>query len=79
MTTRYRNVSSDGLSTRSGILPPGGDALSDAFFPDALASWIERGKLAAVLDDASASVPPAAGSLSPAADATDPPRRRARR
>jgi len=78
MTTRYRNVSSDGLSTRSGILPPGGEASAGAFFPDSLASWIERGKLVAV-HDASASVPPATGSLSPVADATDPPRRRARR
>lgn len=78
MTTRYRNVSADGLSTRSGILPPGGEAASDAFFTDALASWVERGKLVAV-HDASASVPPATGSLSPVADATDPPRRRARR
>lgn len=78
MTTRYRNVSSDGLSTRSGILPPGGEASSGAFFPDALASWIGRGKLVAV-HDASASVPPATGERDPVADATDPPRRRARR
>lgn len=78
MTTRYRNVSADGLSTRSGILPPGGEEPADAFFPDALASWVERGKLVAV-HDALASVPSATGSLSPVADATDPPRRRARR